>query len=122
MQPEYKAALTLFQSFDQDNYIDIDGNFDLSECKYHIREAVAETYLSAVDEAVQVDIVIDAFHKLQQESGREAIASTLFGSPLHGVKKLRELSTNETINRISGLVEFHLRGILAEELAEQSAM
>lgn len=118
MTPEFKAAQSLFQTFERDDYCDEVGEFNLNECKYHIREAVAEVYLSSVDETTQVEIIIDAYHKLQDESGQTAITSMLFGSPLHGVKKLRELITNEVILLASEEVERLVYEQLRQEALE----
>lgn len=115
MLPESTAAHELFNSFNRDEYIDIDGMFDLAECKYHIREFIVEAYLSAVDEDTQVDIFIDAVHALQVAGGQEAVSQAVFGSPLHGVKKLRELITAEAVKRIGDEVAYHLRDLLAQE-------
>lgn len=108
MTPEASVVDMLATEFSAVELNFSEEGFQLSQCRYFIQEACAQTYMATADNDDQIDVMQDVMFKLQEKHGKDILAATIFGSPLLGIKALREAITAEVIKRIEDDVNAHM--------------
>ena len=111
MNVEQQIARELNKLYTEEHFEMTDGVFQLSSCAPMVKESAADLYLALSPNHEQIDVVAEAI-QLIQGAGEDdqALAKAFFGSPLHGMKLLRE----NIITYVVPMVEDEVNDYMAE--------
>lgn len=115
MELERTIARDLIKNIPED-LLGLD-DFQLGTCTQMVKEAAAQAYLTHASPEEQIDVLIDALQDIQASEDKEAIASTFFGSPLHGMMTLRAVLTKHIIE----IIEDDINDCITD-IAEENAL
>jgi|GEM_PF-4134155 len=112
MNVQQQIARELNKLFTTEHFEMIDGVFQLSCCAPMVQESAADLYFEYSQPDEQIDAIVEALQSIQGDE-YSSISKVAFGSPLHGMKLLRE----QIIAYVVPMIEDEVNDYMAELLA-----